>query len=188
MNGARKQVRRPPMRGGWQLVELSMVITVLGMISVASTRMVIGLMAIETRAGQSLNDAETLKRLGDAWRTDIHQATRASLAADGNTFTIDLADGRRVTYRINAATLTREEPSPRRRAPARDAFSASARAWRFEKEDASGIVAVVRESAPFTLVGIGAGASPSRTDRIEAAFGVLAWPAGTTSALPGGSP
>src|SRR5688572_3057923 len=91
---ARKRHRRQ----GWQLVELSMVLALFAIVGGAATRVIVGLMAIESRSGQALQDAEILNRLGRQWREDLHRASSAVIGGNGKSLQIDLVSGARVTY------------------------------------------------------------------------------------------
>ena len=173
-------------RAGWQLLELSMVIAVMGMICVAGTRVIFALMAIENRSGEALHNADVLERLGRQWRSDLHEARQADISNEGQMLSLVFEDGKQVTYKTNDGRLVREEPIPKRREPATETYTATARKWRFEKDDKAGLVSIVRESAPTLLVGVGSDASPSRVDRIEGAIGTLT--TRSQSPVPGASP
>lgn len=163
----------PQRRAGWQLIELSMVIAVLAIISVSATRAIIALMAVENRSGQALQEAEVLTRLGQSWRSDLHRATSATVSGDGASIELRQPTGPTITYRIHDRQLTREEPTPNRRSPARETFAVSARAWQFEAPGDGRPFVIVRESAPMNLTGHGDVASPPVIDRIEAALATL---------------
>ncbi len=161
-------------RPGWQLIELSIVLAVLAIISVVATRTIIALMAIESRSGQALQDAEVLERLGQQWRSDLHRATEVTVAENGTRIEIRQLDAATVTYRTSGRRLSREEADARRRTPSRETFAASARTWRFEESDNGRLVTMVRESAPLMLMGAGANVTPSKVDRIDAVRGTFA--------------
>ncbi|HVJ69363.1 MAG TPA: hypothetical protein VM510_15365 [Caulifigura sp.] len=170
------RLRSKHRRSGWQLIELSMVLAVLAMISVAATRAIIALMAIENRSGQALQDADVLARLGQAWRTDLHRSRAANLSNDGESLELQQPAGVNVRYRIKGSELMREQSAPAQRLTSRESFAASARSWRFETADEGRLYAVVRESAPLSLTGHGSGVSPSVVDRIEGALSTLPIP------------
>lgn len=173
-------------RPGWQLIELSIVLAVLAIISVAATRTIIALMAIESRSGQALQDAEILERLGQQWRSDLHRAIEVTVADNGTRIEIRQLDATTVTYRASGHRLSREESEAGRRTPSRETFAASARTWRFEESNNGRLVTVVRESAPPMLMGAGVDVTPSKVDRIDAVRGTLA--IGPKPAVEGGSP
>ncbi len=159
-------------RGGWQLFELSMVLAVLGMISIAATRTIVALMGIENRSGQSLQDSQILQRMGQQWRADLHRATAVRLAENDQTLEIQLPEAQ-VTWRIADSRLSRQQSAAGRKATSRESYPAAARQWRFEIDGVRDVAAVIRESAPLMLTGSTPDVSPSRVDRIESAMGSL---------------
>jgi hypothetical protein len=158
-------------RSGWQLIELSMVIAVMAMISVLATKLIIVLMAIETRSGQSFQDTATLARLGEQWRSDLHRSSEATIAGDGKTCALQQANGETVLWTIDGVYLRREQRAAGRKKPLRETYSASARDWQFAKTGR--LFSLVREFGPPQVTGPGAASAPSMTERIEAAQGTL---------------
>ena len=111
---------RPPRhskRAGWQLIELSFVLGAFGLISVAATRLIIGLMAIENRSGREVQDGAILNRLSQQWRDDLHRASSATVSNDAASLQLDLAAGRVVEYRIAGDKLSREQRDQDRPTP-----------------------------------------------------------------------
>jgi hypothetical protein len=168
-------LRRPrlPKRAGWQLVELSFVLGAFAIISVAATRLIIGLMAIENRAGREVQDAAILDRLGDQWREDLHRASSATISNDAASLQLDFTAGKHVEYRIDGNKLAREQRDDSHRVTAREAYTVAARNWRFDRSSDGRMMTLVREFAPDALIKGGRAAVPSRVDTIEGAIGLL---------------
>ncbi|QDT56262.1 hypothetical protein Pan44_43140 [Caulifigura coniformis] len=160
-------------RAGWQLTELSMVLAVLAIVVVAATRVIVGLMSIESRSGQALQDATILERLGRQWRDDLHRAQSATISPDAASIEMRLDDGSETRYLIAGKKLTREQTRTGGKPPARELFAASARGWQFDREGNGAIIALLREHAPYALTATGQSATPSKVDRIEGAVGML---------------
>ena len=161
----------PSSRSGWQLIELSMVVAVMAMISVLATKLIVVLMAAETRSGQTFQDTAVLARLGEQWRSDLHRTAEATIAGDGKTCALQQANGETVLWTIDGAQLRREQRRAGGKKPQREAYSASARRWQFAKSGR--LFSLVREFGPPQVTGPGAASSPSMTERIDAAQGAL---------------
>ena len=174
-------------RGGWQLVELSFVLGILAIVSVVATRLLLGLMSIENRAGREVQEAAIFDRLAEQWREDLHRASSATLSQDAASLQLALAAGTQVEYRIAGDKLTREQRESGGRMPAREGYVVAARKWRFDRSDDGRTMKLVRESAPEALIRGGGSAAPSRVDTIEGALGLLAGPA-IHPAAEGGAP
>jgi len=168
-----RRAARGKRRAGWQLTELSMVLAVLAIVSVAATRVIVGLMSIESRSGQALQDATILDHLGRQWRDDLHKARSATISPDAASIQLQLEDGSEASYRIAGDKLSREQTRAGNKSPARELFAATARGWQFDREGEGRIIAILREHAPRTLMATGQSASPSQVDRIEGAVGTL---------------
>jgi hypothetical protein len=162
-------------RAGWQLIELSFVLGALALISVTATRLIVGLLAIESRCGRDVQEGAILDRLAQQWRADLHRTSAATLSEDSASLHLVLAADVRVDYRISGGTLSREQRDSSRGSLARETYPVAARRWRFDRSSDGRTLKLVRESAPALLLG-GAGGStaPSRVDAIESAIGVLA--------------
>jgi hypothetical protein len=172
-------------RGGWQLIELSMVISVLAMLTVATTKAIMGLMSIEARAGEDLHNAESLARLTSQWREDAHRATNAAVVGDKVIFSQhgDVI----ATYTVSGGTLTREAPVSFRRRPASQTWQGLARQWTFEIAEDGRLASIVQQASPALLSAAGAHTAPPRSARIDAALGLLL-PAASAADAPGGQP
>jgi type II secretory pathway component PulJ len=172
-------------RGGWQLVELSMVLALFAIVGAAATRVIVGLMAIENRSGQALQDAEILNHLGRQWREDLHRATSSTVRGDGKSVQLRLEGEANVTYQVVGEKLTRQKTGPGQRTPARETFAASARGWRFEQVNDGRIISVLREHVLVGLMRTPNPTGPVMVDRIEGVIGTLTEPAEAAQAAGG---
>jgi hypothetical protein len=160
-------------RSGWQLVELSFVISVFALIAVCATRLIVGLMAIENRAGSEVQDTAILDRLAEQWRADLHRATAVEISHDSTSLQFDLTPDTRVEYRIDGDKLTRQQSRRGQKPYARETYLAAARRWRFEQSQEGRDVTLIRESAPHAILRAGNSPGPSKVDSIQAAVGLL---------------
>jgi prepilin-type N-terminal cleavage/methylation domain-containing protein len=97
------------MRHGWTLVELLIVITLVGSISVLATGMLIRLSAAQRTAFEAAQQQGTLARLDLTFRRDVHQAETVEMLPDDKTpgLRLTIFDGSQVRYLFTQHILQR---------------------------------------------------------------------------------
>ncbi len=122
-------IRPPRPRGsdrcGYTLIEMMLVITVIGALSVMGAVLIGLLMSAESRSTEGAVVQSTLSRLGRQLRADAHAAVSADVAAASDVenarLNLKLADGRSIRYVASEGQIVREVDRESER-PAREAF------------------------------------------------------------------
>lgn len=105
--------RRPPtgsnpLRAGYSLIELSVVIAILSGMLVSIGGMLMHLQRVDLAQRREFDLQRTLSRLEVQFRQDIRSATTAELAADQSQLSATSVDGQTIVYRIVEQQLERQ--------------------------------------------------------------------------------
>ncbi len=92
---------RPQTRGGFTLVEMTVVLSLLAVILPLAAGTLVFLLRAQSQSADALRDAMALTQLSHTFRGDVHAAQSAKVSsgssADGE-LTLELADGRTIEY------------------------------------------------------------------------------------------
>jgi type II secretory pathway pseudopilin PulG len=102
---------RPAHRRGWTLIEMLIVCTTVGILTVTGVVTIGMLMSAENRGAESLVRQTTISRLSAQFRADLHATANASLqdgnAAGQSSLVLEHPDGSMITYEIMEDALER---------------------------------------------------------------------------------
>jgi hypothetical protein len=159
-------------RGGWQLVELLMVITITSLLMLVSGRMMRSLLSTETSVGESLSREQQWSRLGEQFRSDAHRA-RAVTSGDQQ-LKLTLDDETVVVYRIHNDELSRERGEDEK-AHKVESYRADDGGWKIESDPDARLVRIVRSAPLAQTYASNVGSGRPRSDQVlEAATGLFA--------------
>lgn len=108
MTGSHNIVR-DPRRAGWTLIEILIVCTTVGILTVTGAVTISMLMSAESRGAESLVRQTTLARLGDRFRADVHATAHATLEeVEGRRMLVlEQPDGSTIRYEITEDAIER---------------------------------------------------------------------------------
>ncbi len=133
VGGPRKDSLRPA-RSGWTLIELLATISVLGVVMTLSGLLFVAMSRSERTALRSSAAQQTLARLNEQFRRDVHQADAAEiLETEPGQFTLTLAAANRpvAMYAIQSHELRRLAAVPD--GEHRETYRIPGAAWSFQR-------------------------------------------------------
>jgi prepilin-type N-terminal cleavage/methylation domain-containing protein len=167
-----------PVRSGYTLIEMLLVITVLGVLSAMGAVLIGLLMSAESRGTEGIVVQTTFSRLGRQLRADVHAAESADVVAVGEVvdgrLNLQLEDGGSVHYIAEEGQIVREFERGNDD-KLREEYLFPEGTSRFVADGAAGVVRLehLRPYATETETGVeGLQRVPLRLMQIEAALGL----------------
>ena len=108
---APSKLREGPSRCGFSLIEMLAIISLAGVLSLVGAKLLTLFLEVDAAVATDAAVLLNLERLEDRFRSDVHAALRATLAAadaGGQTLTLDAPEGRVIRYLSDQETVVRE--------------------------------------------------------------------------------